>query len=69
MAAGLTESIVRQHLRDQPGEVHCARCLTRALNLDLIAAEAALVALAERRPPFATGFCGCGSPGLKFLLR
>jgi hypothetical protein len=68
MDDGLTESIVRQHLRDQPGEVHCARCVARVLNLDLSATEAVLVALAERRPPFAAGFCGCGSPGLKFLL-
>jgi hypothetical protein len=50
MADDLTESIVRQHLRDQPGEVHCARCLARVLNLDLSATEAVLVALAERRP-------------------
>jgi hypothetical protein len=71
MADDLTESIVRQHLRDQPGEVHCARCVARVLNLDLSATEAVLVALAERRPPFAAGLCGCGSgsPGLKFLLR
>ena len=69
MAAGLTESIVRQHLRDQPGEVHCARCLARVLNLDLSATEAVFVALAERRPPFAAGLCGCDSPGLTFLLQ
>ena len=69
MADDLTESIVRQHLRDQPGEVHCARCLPRVLNLDLSATEAVLVALAERRPPFAAGLCGCDSPGLTFLLQ
>ena len=69
MADDLTESTVRQHLRDQPGEVHCGRCLARALNLDLSATESAVVALAERRPPFAVALCGCGSPGLKFLLR
>jgi len=63
----LTESIVRQHLRDQPGEVRCARCLARVLNLELGTTESAVVALAERRPPFAAGFCGCGNPGLKFL--
>jgi hypothetical protein len=69
MADHLAESIVRQHLRDQSGEVSCARCLARVLSIDLIATEAALVALAERPPPFAAGLCGCGSPGLKFLSR
>ncbi len=69
MADDLTESIVRQHLRDQPGEVHCARCLARVLNLDLSVTEAVLVALAERRPPFAAGLCGCDSLGLTFLLQ
>ncbi len=50
MADGdLTESIVRQHLRDQPGEVRCARCLARVLNLELRATESVVVALAERR--------------------
>ncbi len=64
----LTESIVRQHLRDQQGEGICARCLARVLNLDRSATEAAAIALAERRPPFAAGLCSCGSPGLKFLM-
>jgi hypothetical protein len=68
VAHDLTESTVRQHLRDQPGEVRCARCLARALNLELSATESAVVALSERHPPFAAGLCGCGNPGLKFLL-
>jgi hypothetical protein len=58
MAGDLTESTVRQHLRDQPGEVSCARCLARVLDLDLSATEEAVVALSERRPPFAAGVCG-----------
>ena len=29
----LTESIVRQHLRDRPGEARCAGCLARDLSL------------------------------------
>ena len=29
----LTESIVRQHLRDHPGEAQCAACLARDLAL------------------------------------
>lgn len=66
MADDLTESTVRQHLRDQPEQVSCARCLARLLNLDLSATEAAVVALSA---PFAAGVCGCGNPGLKFLLR
>jgi hypothetical protein len=69
MADDLTESTVRQHLRDQSGELHCARCLARVLNLDPSATEAAVVALSERRPPFAAGLCGCGNPGLKYLLQ
>jgi hypothetical protein len=68
MADDLLESVVRQHLRDQPGEVSCARCVARVLNLDLSATEAVMLALAERRPPFAAGLCGCGTRGLKFLL-
>jgi len=67
MAAEPTESTVRQHLRDQSGELYCARCLARVLNLDPSATEAAVVALSERRPPFAAGLCGCGNPGLKYL--
>lgn len=69
MTDDLTESIVRQHLRDQPGEAHCARCLARVLDLDASTTEAVVAALSERRPPFAAGQCGCGSPGLKFLSR
>src|ERR1700737_3758398 len=63
MADDLTESIGRQHLRDQAGGVHCGRCLARVLNLDRSVTEAAVVALAERRPPFAVALCGSGSPG------
>jgi len=69
MADDLTESTVRQHLRDQSGEVSCARCLALELNLELSATESAVVALSERRPPFAAGLCGCGNPGLKYLLQ
>src|SRR6266404_7753000 len=69
MADDLTESTVRQQLRDQSGELYCARCLARVLNLDPSATEAAVVALSERRPPFAAGLCGCGNPGLKYLLQ
>jgi len=65
----LTESIVRRHLRDQPGEVSCALWMARVPNLDLSATESALAALAERRPPFAPGRCDCGGEGLKLLLR
>jgi len=63
----LTESTVRQHLRDQPGEVSCARCLAHLLNLDIGATESAVVTLSERQPPFARGQCGCGNSGLMFL--
>src|SRR5260370_42592188 len=68
MADDLTESTVRQHLRDQSGEVSCARCLALELNLELSATESAVVALSERRPPFAAGGWCCGDPAAPLVL-
>jgi hypothetical protein len=67
MADDVIESMVRQLLREQAGEVQCALCLARVLNIDMSAIQAVLVILAERQPPFAAGRCGCGNNGLKFL--
>jgi hypothetical protein len=69
MADDLIESVVRQHLRDQAGEVHCAHCLAHVLSLNPSATEAALVALTQRRPPFKVRRGGGGNIGLKFLVR
>jgi hypothetical protein len=66
----LTESIVRQHLRDQPGQARCAACLARELDLRPGAPLGRILAdLAERRPPFAPGRCSCGADGLMYVLR
>jgi hypothetical protein len=66
----LTESLVRQHLRDQAGEARCAACLARELDLQPGGAlTRALADLAERQPPFAPGRCSCGADGLMFVLR
>jgi hypothetical protein len=66
----LMESVVRQHLRDHPGEVRCADCLARDLGLHPSTAIASVLAiLADRQPPFAAGRCACGASGLMYLLR
>lgn len=69
MAFELTESIVRQHLRDHPGEASCAECLARDLGLRPGRELSSILAdLARRQPPFATARCRCGADGLMFLL-
>jgi hypothetical protein len=66
----LTESIVRQHLRDLPGEARCAGCLARDLDLRPGGTLTRVLAdLAERQPPFAPGRCPCGADGLMYVLR
>ncbi|HSE03524.1 MAG TPA: hypothetical protein VLK35_05145 [Methylomirabilota bacterium] len=64
----LTESMVREYLRDHAGEAHCADCVAKAVGPDVPvgAVAAAMTELAERRPPFAPGRCGCGAGGLMF---
>lgn len=66
----LTESIVRQHLRDHPGEAQCASCLARDLALHPGSTLSRILDdLGERRPPFGPGRCRCGADGLMYLLR
>ena len=66
----LTESLVRQHLRDHAGEARCTACLARELDLQPGSAlSRVLVDLGERQPPFAPGRCSCGTDGLMFVLR
>lgn len=70
MDFNLTESVVRQHLRDHPGEVRCVDCLARDLGLHPgIIISPIIAELAERQPPFALGRCDCGANGLMYLLR
>ena len=69
-AEDLTESLVRQHLRDHAGEARCAACLARELDLQPGSTLARILTdLGERRPPFAPGRCSCGADGLMFVLR
>jgi hypothetical protein len=68
MKFNLTESVVREYLREHPGEAHCSACVARALGpeSDGPAISAVMAELAERRPPFAAGRCGCGANGLMY---
>jgi hypothetical protein len=68
MEFDLTESVVREYLRDHSGTVYCAACVCRALEADVPprAVSLIMVELAERRPPFMEGLCGCGAGGLMY---
>jgi hypothetical protein len=65
-ADSLTESVVRQWLREQYGVAFCCACLAahtgQASNRANIAA--ALNAL-SRRPGFLPGRCACGAVGVR----
>ncbi len=69
MAFNLTESVVREYLRDHSGEAGGPDCVTRALGQEAPSRpiSAVMAELAERRPPFAAGRCGCGAKGLMYL--
>lgn len=71
MGFNLTESVVREYLRDHSGKVHCSDCMARALREQVPsrAISAVMAELADRRPPFAAGRCGCGANGLMYALR
>src|SRR4029453_3355812 len=67
--SNLTESVVRPHLRDHPGEARCADCVARDLGLHPSTAISPILALlADRQPPFASGRCSCGANGLMYLV-
>lgn len=68
MGFNLTESVVREYLREHPAEARCSDCVARALGPDVpgSAVSAVMAELAERRPPFAVGRCGCGANGLMY---
>ena len=67
----LSESVVRECLRDHSGTVYCADCLSRELGEQVTsrAVSAIMAELAERRPPFSAGRCRCGADGLMYALR
>lgn len=59
----MTESRVREWLRDHQASAHCARCIARDLLLDVGLARAAMDELATRKV-FSRGPCACGVSGL-----
>jgi len=65
MADDVTESAVRQWLRDHEGQVHCASCIARDLQLQVAVVGAAMDDLAPR-PIFSRGLCKCGAAGLSY---
>jgi hypothetical protein len=67
MADDVTESAVRQWLRDHEGQAHCAACVARDLQLQVALVRAAMDAL-EPRQIFARGPCACGEAGLRYGL-
>jgi hypothetical protein len=64
----LTDSAVRQWLRDHAGVAYCARCIAessrRATGESTIAAE--LLLLPRRSVSFLPGRCQCGAIGVRY---
>jgi hypothetical protein len=71
MEFNLSESVVREYLRDHSGKVYCSDCVGRALGEQVPdrVISTVMAELAERRPPFTVGRCGCGASGLMYALR
>lgn len=66
MSQDLTETMVRQWLRDHAGKVYCAECLARALgHPDAGVIRVTLGELAHRQL-FWGGPCLCGEMGLRY---
>ena len=65
-ADSLTESAVRQWLRERPGVAFCCACLAARIGQASSRANvaAALEAL-RRRPGFLPGRCACGAVGVR----
>jgi hypothetical protein len=57
MADLITESAVRQWLREHQGSAHCPGCVTKALTLDHDAVRAAMEELAPVNPSRAARAC------------
>ena len=64
----LTDSAVRQWLRDHAGVAYCARCISessrRAIGEAAITAE--LIQLPRRSSSFLPGRCQCGAIGVRY---
>jgi hypothetical protein len=67
LAEDMTESMVRQWLREHQGSAHCARCVARGLSVELSLVKGAMDELAPR-PIFSQGPCACGEAGLRYGL-
>ena len=63
VTASMTESRVREWLRDHQGSAHCASCVARDLGLDVGLARATITELSPRQA-FSRGLCACGATGL-----
>jgi hypothetical protein len=65
VTASMTESRVREWLRDHQGSAHCARCVARDLGLDVGLAGAAIDELSPRQA-FSRSLCACQAIGLRY---
>ena len=63
MAEHVTESMVRQWLREHRGSAHCAGCVARDLAVMPALVKGAMDELAPRQI-FSRGPCACGEVGL-----
>ena len=63
VTASMTESRVREWLRDHQGSAYCASCVARNLGLDVGLARATIDELSPRQA-FARGLCACWATGL-----
>jgi hypothetical protein len=72
MGDTLTEILVRQWLRDHPGQVHCSECLAEALGrarsgaISIAVIDVTLEELAHQPQTFWAGPCLCGRIGLRY---
>jgi hypothetical protein len=73
MGNELTEILVRQWLRDHPGQVHCAGCLAETLGrarphgtISVAEILVAMEELAHEPQVFWSGPCLCGGIGLRY---
>ena len=63
VTSSMTESRVREWLRDHQGSAHCAGCVARDLGVDVGVARATIDELSPRHA-FSRGLCACGATGL-----
>ena len=63
MTYNMSESLVRQRLRDNKDRAYCADCMAKDLGRNPAELKTAIEALALRQN-FMLGACGCGATGL-----